>query len=263
MQIDWIPASKVQDGGADRRVAVTMPTRDVLCAEIQVRFKARRGFCLATLNLDHVVKLGDDPAFRAAYLAHDYVTADGNPIVCLSRLAGMPVSLLAGADLIAPLASLAATSDIRVALLGSTQDTLDVAAKALEARHAGLKVATCIAPPMGFDPAGALADDYISQLEAADVGLCFLALGAPKQEVFAAYAASKAGRVGFVSIGAGLDFIAGTQKRAPGFVRMFAAEWLWRLLLNPKRLAIRYARCFAVLPRLIRSALRARKSRSR
>lgn len=259
MQVEWMRTETAHADSKSRGIAINVPDKDHLLADVRAHFEARRGFSLATLNLDHVVKLRDDAAFRAAYTAHSHVTADGNPIVWLSKIARTPVSLLAGADLIAPLADVAAVTHTRVALLGSTEATLSAAAAALMADHAGLEVAARIAPPMGFDPTGTLADEYIMQLEAAEVGLCFLALGAPKQELFAAYAASKTARVGFVSIGAGLDFIAGTQKRAPKFIRLIAAEWFWRLLTNPRRLALRYARCFGVLPGLLRSALKARR----
>jgi N-acetylglucosaminyldiphosphoundecaprenol N-acetyl-beta-D-mannosaminyltransferase len=88
-------------------------------------------------------------------------------------------------------------------------------------------------------------------------------LGAPKQELFAAHAVSKVDTVGFISIGAGLDFIAGTQTRAPKFIRLIAAEWLCRLLTNPQRLGMRYARCIAVMPQFCWCALKARlKSKS-
>jgi N-acetylglucosaminyldiphosphoundecaprenol N-acetyl-beta-D-mannosaminyltransferase len=263
MQIDWLPDANAQTYGAPTKVAVTVPSMDNLLSDLKTHFEERQGFGLATLNLDHVVKLRGDPAFRAAYLAHSHVTADGNPIVWLSRIAGAPVDLLPGADLITPLCDLAAATNTRVALLGSTDETLTAAASALASRHPGLDVALCISPPMGFDPSSALADTYISQLEDADVGMCFLALGAPKQELFAAHAVSKIGRVGFVSIGAGLDFIAGTQTRAPKFIRLIAAEWVWRLLTDPRRLAARYARCFGVLPRLLLSAVKARVTKRR
>ncbi|KQI73343.1 glycosyl transferase [Loktanella sp. 5RATIMAR09] len=246
-----------------KRVAVTVPSLDSLLSDLQSHFESQQGFAIATLNLDHVVKLREDPAFRAAYLAHSHVTADGNPIVWMSRIAGAPVDLLPGADLIAPLCDLAAATNVRVALLGSTDETLKAAASALMSRHPGLDVALCMSPPMGFDPSGSLADSYITQLADAKIGLCFLALGAPKQELFAAHAVSKTDTVGFVSIGAGLDFIAGTQKRAPKLIRLIAAEWLWRLLTNPRRLGLRYARCIAVLPQLFWSALKARLSARR
>ena len=39
-----------------------------LLSVLRDRFRARRGFALATLNLDHLVKLRHDSAFLAAYL---------------------------------------------------------------------------------------------------------------------------------------------------------------------------------------------------
>ena len=68
--------------------------------------------------------------------------------------------------------------------------------------------------------------------------------------------------MGFLSVGAGLDFVAGTQARAPALVRALAAEWLWRLVTDPRRLARRYASCLAILPGLAHEALSARRSRA-
>ena len=49
--------------------------------ERQIEATARQGFALATINLDHLVKLRHSAPFRAAYAAQDLVVADGNPIV--------------------------------------------------------------------------------------------------------------------------------------------------------------------------------------
>ena len=49
-----------------------------------------------------------------------------------------------------------------------------------------------------------------------------------------------------ICIGASLDFLAGTQVRAPGFMRNNGLEWVWRLATNPRRLGRRYAECAAL-----------------
>lgn len=241
-------------------VTVTVPDQAALLADLARRFAAGEGFSVATLNLDHVVKLARNPQFRDAYHAHTHVTADGNPIVWLSRLAGQEVKLLPGSELIDPLAGLAARMGVKVALFGATEAALEAAAAQLVSRHPGLEVALTRAPAMGFDPLDDAAVEDIDAIGASGAGLCFLALGAPKQEIFAARAQAQLPAVGFVSIGAGLDFIAGTQTRAPAWVRALAAEWLWRLLSDPRRLAARYGACIAVLPELTGRALRARRA---
>lgn len=248
-----------KDRQTGRQVQVTVPDRAGLLDDLAHHMAQGRGFALATLNLDHVVKLRQSPEFSHAYLAHTHVTADGNPIVWLCRLARQPVALIPGSELIVPLAEVAARQGVPVALVGSTQETLALATKQLEQRVPGLEVVLQLAPPMGFDPTGAEADAIIAEIGDSGAGVCFLALGAPKQEQLAARAHLDLPGVGFVSIGAGLDFIAGSQRRAPRLVRMLAAEWLWRLVSNPKRLAARYGACLWVLPGLTLEALRERR----
>lgn len=241
-------------------ITVTVANQSALLEDVAHRLEIGSGFSIATLNLDHVVKLRRDPGFHQAYAEQSHVTADGNPIVWLSRLAGhRQVTLLPGSELIEPLSALAARKGVPVAFLGSSERTLTTAADALEARHPGLQVVLTLSPSFGFDPDGGEADEAINTIAESGARLAFLALGAPKQERFAARAQKRLPQVGFVSIGAGLDFVAGSQVRAPGWVRAIAAEWLWRMLSDPRRLAGRYAACAAILPGLAVEALQARR----
>lgn len=253
--MNWSGDERAGDGA----VTVTVRSAPALLDDLERRLAAGEGFAVATLNLDHVVKLRRDPAFRAAYAAHTHVTADGRPIVWLSRLAGEDIALAAGSDLVDPVAALAARTGAPVAMLGSTAESLAGAAAELERRHPGFRTALMLSPPMGFDPDGAEADAAIAAVADSGARLCFLALGAPKQERFAARAAAALPGVGFLSVGAGLDFVSGAQHRAPGLVRGLAAEWLWRLASDPSRLGRRYAECFAVLPGLAARAVAARR----
>ncbi|MDX1822781.1 MAG: WecB/TagA/CpsF family glycosyltransferase [Paracoccaceae bacterium] len=244
-------------------ISVNVATLAALETLVRENFAEGRGFTLATLNLDHLVKLAADPGFHAAYQAQDLVVADGNPIVWLSRLARQPVDLLPGSDLVIPLARLAARGGQSVALVGSTDESLHRAAAALKTAVPGLSVACTIAPPFGFDPVGPGADAILREVEASGALLCLIALGAPKQELFAARGRTVAPGVGFASIGAGLDFLSGSQTRAPLWVRRLALEWLWRLLGQPGRMFKRYLHCFRILPGHAFRALRQRSSSGR
>lgn len=235
-------------------------SREHLFTDLERRLIAGEGFCLATLNLDHVVKLRKSEVFRTAYRAHSHVTADGRPIVWLCRLAGQPVELLPGSDLLEPMLAMAQRLQMPVAFFGATEAALVSAADKLKAAFPDLNIAACIAPPMDFDPENAVADALLEELCSSGARMVFVALGAPKQEIFARRAHARAPQIGFASIGAGIDFIAGTQTRAPRLVRVMAAEWLWRLASNPRRLFWRYIACFAILPPLAVRALHWRLS---
>ncbi|MEC3861308.1 WecB/TagA/CpsF family glycosyltransferase [Mesobacterium sp. TK19101] len=244
------------------RVAVNVPSWEALRHEVTQRFRNGQGFALATINLDHLVKLRGSETFRRAYAAQDFVTADGNPIVWMSRLAGDPVDLIPGSDAILPVVRIAAQEGVTVSLVGSRDDALKAAAAYLEREVPGAKVVLQIAPPMGFDPDGAAAQDILRRIGDSGARLCLVALGAPKQELFAAAGRQTCPQVGFLSIGAGLDFFAGTQQRAPEWVRRLALEWLWRALSSPMRLGPRYVKCLAILPGHMLRALGQRLTRA-
>ena len=242
------------------KIIINIANRAALLTAVGQRFAARDGFALATINLDHLVKLRASPVFRTNYQAQDFVVADGNPIVWLSRLARRPVELVPGSDTVIPLIQLAVQSGRRVALIGTTDLALTAAAKALEAKILGLKIALTIAPPMGFDPQGPDAAALLARLAAAEIGFCIIALPAGKQEALAALGRSLSPRTGFAGFGAGLDFLAGNQVRAPRWMRALAMEWLWRALSDPRRMLPRYAACFAILPGEIAAALKLRRA---
>jgi exopolysaccharide biosynthesis WecB/TagA/CpsF family protein len=133
-------------------------------------------------------------------------------------------------------------------LFGSTPTALEGAERALMGAVPGVKIARTIAPDFGFDPTGAAAKAMLKQIDSEGPCLCLIALGAPKQEEFAALGRKIAPQAGFASVGAGVDFLSGHQQRAPEWTRRLALEWLWRMMQSPKRMVPRYASCAAILP---------------
>jgi exopolysaccharide biosynthesis WecB/TagA/CpsF family protein len=212
------------------------------------RAQRSESFTVNTLNLDHLVKLRRDATFRAAYRHATIVTADGAPIVWLARRQGAIIERTTGADLVVPLVREAARTQLPVYLFGSSPDVLTKSSAALQALTGGtLKICGVASPPQGFDPNGPAADAAIAAMRTAGARLVFVALGAPKQEIFAARALAAEIGAGMLCIGAALDFIAGAQVRAPQVLQRFGLEWAWRLATNPRRLALRYAQCAAVM----------------
>lgn len=233
-------------------VPIHAATLDETLALIEEAVEARAPASIFTLNLDHLVKLRRDAAFRQAYARATIVTADGWPVAYLARREDPSIQRVAGADLIHPVCALAAARGWPIALYGSTEAVLADSGAQLQLAHPGLVICQRIAPPMGFDVAASAAD---AGHKAAESGarLCLVALGAPKQEFFADAAAQAGAPVTFLCIGAGLDFIAGKVKRAPLLVQRLGAEWFFRLMQEPRRLLWRYIQCgFVFLGLLLR-----------
>jgi exopolysaccharide biosynthesis WecB/TagA/CpsF family protein len=202
------------------------------------------GGTVFTVNLDHFSKLQTDPEFRSAYERADYVTADGMPVVMLARAEGVAIERVTGADLVRPLVEAAAGAGLPVHFFGAEDTVLDRAIERLRVTAPDLLVAGREAPPMGFDPTGEAATAAARRIAASGARFCFVALGAPKQEIFARHAVVEAPGTIFLGVGAALEFIAGTRKRAPAFVQAMCLEWFWRMMQEPRRLAPRYWRSF-------------------
>jgi N-acetylglucosaminyldiphosphoundecaprenol N-acetyl-beta-D-mannosaminyltransferase len=236
-------------------ITINIPTMEQAVSSIVAAAQQRQTFSVCTLNLDHCVHLNARGDFRDAYRRARFVTADGFPIVVLGRLAKTAIQRTTGADMIEPICEEAGRKGLPVFFLGSSQATLAETARRLCKRYPGLKVAGSFSPGQGFDPYSAEADEAIERLRQSGAPLCFLALGSPKQEIFAARCLDRVPGVGLLCIGAAIDFVAGTQQRAPRLAQQMCVEWLWRMVRNPRRLAPRYARCMAVLPWLLANTI--------
>lgn len=80
----------------------------------------------------------------------------------------------------------------------------------------------------------------VDRIRGLNVDLILVALGTPLQEFWLAdhFAATQC-RLGF-SVGGLLDFVSGEKPRAPLWVRRIRMEWIYRLLLEPRRMWRRY-----------------------
>ena len=206
---------------------------------VEALVRAGQGGNVFTPNVDHVVSVESNEAFRQAYARAALCLADGMPLVWGSRLLGRPLpERVAGSDLVLPLLERAAQRGWRVFFLGADDGVADKAAEVVRKRF-GTDVVGTDAPRITLGDAAQL-ERIAAQLNAAKPHLVLMAFGAPKQELLMDALREKVRPAVCLGIGASLDFIAGTVKRAPEFMRRSGLEWLYRLGQEPRRLWRRY-----------------------
>jgi N-acetylglucosaminyldiphosphoundecaprenol N-acetyl-beta-D-mannosaminyltransferase len=96
------------------------------------------------------------------------------------------------------------------------------------------------------------------RIAASRADLLLVALGAPKQELWIAQVRAELGATVAIGVGASLDFVAGTVRRAPKWMSDVGLEWTYRLMQEPRRLWRRY---LLRGPRFLLIAFRARRLR--
>lgn len=139
---------------------------------------------------------------------------------------------LATTDVIHPLARLAEQHRWRVGLYGAAPGVAERAASALRTTAPGIDI---VGVWDGYS--GGPAD---AELAEARLDLALVALGAERQERWAFEVGVPAGIPAVVTCGGLFDFLAGDRRRAPGWMQRFGLEWVFRTLLEPRRLFARY-----------------------
>jgi exopolysaccharide biosynthesis WecB/TagA/CpsF family protein len=124
----------------------------------------------------------------------------------------------------------------RIFLLGAKPGVAEAAAKKLTALAPRHVIVGCRDGYFAKDDGAKVARDVRNT--GADFVL--VALGNPAQELWMAKHGAEAGAQLSMGVGALFDFLSGEVPRAPEWVRAIRAEWVYRLALEPRRLAARY-----------------------
>jgi exopolysaccharide biosynthesis WecB/TagA/CpsF family protein len=193
---------------------------------------------VVTPNVDHLIRFHDDPAFRCLYADADYILLDSRFLSHIFRFfKNRRISVCTGSDLTARLFERIIDSNDQVVLIGGN----DSQARTLAERYK-IKALKHHNPPMNFVNSPAEVEACLQFVEAnSPFRFCFLAVGAPQQELLAQMLKKRGKARGMaLCIGASVNFLTGEETRAPIWMQKIGFEWLFRLLNDPKRLAKRY-----------------------
>lgn len=198
---------------------------------LQSLCSAQRPTVLGFVNAHAMNLVAGNADYSHALAAADVLLRDGAGMAVLLRRLGLAPGLnMNGTDLIPKL--LTGFEGRNVAFWGTQDPFLTEAARRCEAEF-GLQV---VSLHHGF----ADTDTYLGLAQRHRPGLIVLGMGMPKQEQLAARLAVLDYPCLIVCGGAILDFLGGKVARAPRWVRRMNAEWVFRLLREPKRLFKRY-----------------------
>jgi exopolysaccharide biosynthesis WecB/TagA/CpsF family protein len=208
--------------------------------------EARQPLVVAATSVHGVATAATQPAFRAILNQFELVTPDGQPVRwALNALHGAGLAeRVYGPTLMLRVCEAAARAQLSVYCYGGRQDVLERLVERLPERVPGLRVAGFRSPP--FRPLSvAEREAELADIRASGADIVFVGLGCPKQEVWAHAHRAELGRP-LVCVGAAFDFHAGTLRQAPAWMQARGLEWLFRLLMEPRRLWRRYAKAIPI-----------------
>jgi len=203
---------------------------------------------VVTVNSEIFVYAHENPAFEAI-LKRTVNTIDGRIVhfLCSLLYPGRNLKKRSGADFIYDLATYAAGREERVFLLGADAGSNHGTVKVLKTRCPDLIVD-------GYSPSFCSNiqeprwnEDILSRIEGFRPTHLVVCFGPVKQEMWISQNANRLHRLGVrcaYGLGGTLDFVSGRKKRAPKWIQTAGAEWLFRLISEPRQRLGRTAKMF-------------------
>lgn len=199
---------------------------------IQAAAVRREPFLLATPNVNIVLDCLADDAHRNVVTQSDLIVVDGMPLVWIARLLGLPLrERVAGSTLIEALRS-SQGKRLSVFFFGGPDGVADLACKRLASEAGGLTCAGFESP--GFGSVEEMSTErMIERINTSGADFLVVALGAKKGHAWIDRNRARL-KVPIVShLGAVVNFVAGTVRRAPSWMQRMGLEWLWRIKEEP------------------------------
>lgn len=212
-----------------------------LATDVIIQMAVRRqSFGVSALAVHGLVTAVTDRRVGNAVRSLDMVVADGQPVrwalnlfhrVGLrDRVYGPTLTLhvLKGAD----------DKGLSLFLYGSTKQTLDLLVRFIRENYPQIRLAGLHVDR--FRDATAEEDrEDILKINQSGAQIVLVGRGCPRQEIWVADHLGKVPAV-MMAVGAAFDFHAGTLSQAPHWMQNCGLEWLFRLLMEPRRLWKRY-----------------------
>ena len=193
------------------------------------------------VNVDQALRVLEDEYSKKIFDDAELVFTDGKPILWLAKALKRPIrEKVSGPDLMILLCKRAAVKGYKIFLLGAGPGVAAKAANKLEKEYPGLQVVGTYCPPFGFEKDKIQKKHINTMLLKSNADMLFVGLGSPKQDKFIYENMNKYQIPVSFSMGAAIDFIGGSVKRAPRWMSDIGLEWFHRFCCNPKKLFKRY-----------------------
>lgn len=174
---------------------------------------------------EFIIRAQKDEKFRDILNNADLSLCEGRGLYFALKFLGFSIKKeINGIELIYKLANNEQRTMNRIFLLGGTEEVVKKTAERL-----GKMV-------IGYEYGYGDLDKAIDKINKIKPDILLVGAGSPKQEKFIYYNLKKMPSVKVaIGVGGAFDFISGRIKRAPRFIQNIGLEWLWRLILQPKR----------------------------
>ncbi|MGJ8676093.1 MAG: WecB/TagA/CpsF family glycosyltransferase [Akkermansiaceae bacterium] len=206
--------------------------------------KLDRAYAVEAANT-HVAALSrHDPEFAEAMTKFDLICPDGMPLIWamnkkLSHENRLTDRVYGPTLMLKTIEQTQGDDDLKHFFFGGKQSTLDSLNQRFSKEFPKTNITGSYSPPFGQWPDSEF-KKICKLIRASGANLVWIGLGCPKQEKWLAKHKDQLPPAVYFGIGAAFAFHAGEVKQAPSKFQELGLEWLYRLVMEPRRLFKRY-----------------------
>ncbi|MFA6271586.1 MAG: WecB/TagA/CpsF family glycosyltransferase [Patescibacteria group bacterium] len=191
---------------------------------------------IVTPNPEFIVRAQKDKIFRDILNNAVIALPDGFGLMLAAKFLKRSLDQrITGVDFIWHVAELAEQEEYSIYLYGAGKGIAKKTAEKLMTKYPHLKI---VGAESGYDKNGKMNDAlFVEDIRKKSPDILLVALGAPKQEKWiVTHLPDFTGVKVAMGVGGAFDYISGSIKRAPEFIRKMGLEWLYRLIIQPWRI---------------------------
>jgi N-acetylglucosaminyldiphosphoundecaprenol N-acetyl-beta-D-mannosaminyltransferase len=202
-------------------------------------FDSARGKYICAANVHTTVTAHEDKDYRKVQNSSFMTLPDGKPLSVVGKKRGKSsMGRVTGPDFLEEVLRRTENTEMKHYFYGTTQENLDKFISVVKESYPNLKIVGV--EPSVFRPLSEQEEDeLLERINKSEADFVWIALGAPRQEIFCNKLSGESNAL-WVAVGGALNVISGVIPRAPQWMQDHGLEWFYRFMKEPKRLFKRY-----------------------
>ncbi|WP_317316000.1 WecB/TagA/CpsF family glycosyltransferase [Amedibacillus dolichus] len=202
-------------------------------------FDLARGGYICAANVHTTVTAHEDKNYRKVQNSSFMTLPDGKPLSVVGKKRGKSsMERVTGPDFLEEVLKRTENTEFKHYFYGTTQENLDNFISTIKRNYQNLKIAGA-EPSVFRSLSNEEEDELIKRINESGADFVWIALGAPRQEIFCNKLAERTNAV-WIAVGGAFNVISGVIPRAPQWMQDHGLEWFYRLAKEPGRLFKRY-----------------------
>jgi len=189
---------------------------------------------IVTINSENATKALENKIFLDVIKNADLVIPDGIGIIFASKILGNKLpERIPGIDLSYKLLEISNEKGYKIVLIGGKEGVAEGAKENLKKIFPNLNISMTYNGYFNEDEERIIVDE----IQKIEPDILLVGMGSGKQEIWIWNNREKFKNIGVcIGVGGTLDIWAGKKKRAPKLVQNLGLEWLYRVIIEPKRI---------------------------